>query len=214
MKRLCSECGSPLNERAPRAKTCGDKCRKERSRRIRAAKAAGGESTALPSHQKLAQEIVRGERDDVVRDVVREEVRPVVRDALTEDVLRGIQDLIALTPAAIAAIRDDLASDDVNIRAKAYSLVAKYTFGHPAIVRPPEETEGKELHVYFGLPRPGAEAEVVALDHPETDEIQPCDRCGEDKPLSDFVAGSQRCLSCFEEQQEEAKNLFDDTHEG
>ena len=209
MARRCSECGGDLSGKPPHAKTCGDGCRQKRSRRLRRQKVDAGKAGALPEHQKVLQEVTRGERDDVAQRIVEDELRPVVREAITDDVLRGISDLIALAPTVVDKIREDLESDDSTVRQKAYSLVAKYTFGHPAIVRPPEEDGGKQLIVHFGLPRPddGSAPEAIEATATElvVDDIRQCDSCQEDKSVTEFVAGSSRCRECYEEQQRVAR---------
>lgn len=210
-RRRCSECGSDLGNKRPQAKTCTTECRAKRSRRLRDAKKRSEETQRLPEHAQELTEIVRGERDDVVERVVQEEIRPVVREAITEETMRAIQDLVGLTPRVVAAISEDLASEDAVIRQRAYTLVAKYTIGHPAVVRPPEETAQKQLIVNFELPRPGdtpvdAEASAVEL---QEDEFRQCDLCGADKPVTSFVAGSNRCADCYEGQQAKAKQLLE-----
>lgn len=170
----------------------------------------------MPEHQKVIEEVVRGERDDVAERVVKEELRPVVREAITEDTLRAIQDLVALTPKVVDAIREDLASDDAVIRQRAYSLVAKYTIGHPAVVKSGEENDSKQIIVNFALPRPGDEpvdAEATAVEL-EAEDFRQCDLCGADKPVTDFVAGSSRCASCHEQQQIHAQKLLEGTSGG
>lgn len=140
---------------------------------------------------------------------MREELAPIVRESITDDTLDAIRKMVALTPTVVAKIQEDLESDDPNIRQKAYTLVAKYTIGHPAIVRPPEEEDAKTLVVNFGLPRPGDAVEHVESEVPaEATEVKQCDRCGEDKPVTDFVVGSQRCQTCFDEQQAQAKAML------
>lgn len=162
-----------------------------------------------PSYHKIAK-IVRQEAPDMAREIVAEELAPVVREAITEDTIRALKQLVGLTPTIVEKLAEDIESDDPTIRQKAYTLAAKYTFGHPAIVRPPEETDGQTLNVNFQLPRPGDDVvEADAAVELEASEILQCDKCGEDKPLIQFVAGSHRCIACFEEQQKLAQELAD-----
>lgn len=172
-------------------------------------KKEAGAVANLPPHLKVISESVRNENQDVAHEILHDELAPVVRDALTEDVLRGISDMVALTPTIVEKIKEDLESDDANIRQKAYTLVAKYTIGHPAIVRPPDEGATGNLVVNFGLPRPGDAVEHVESDISlEADEVKPCDMCGIDKSITHFVAGSGRCQQCFDEQQAQAKEMI------
>lgn len=169
----------------------------------------------MPEHQKELEVRVRDEVNDAIGDAVSEELKPVVREAITEDVLRAVQELVGLTPTVVAAIREDLASDDATIRQRAYSLVAKYTIGHPAIVRPEDDGGGQQLVVNLGLPRPEPEVrttriEPEVLDVPEDAAIETkeCDKCRADKPVEQFVAGSDRCRECFDQQQAEARKMI------
>lgn len=210
-KRVCSECGASLAGRAAQARTCSDKCRTARSQRLK----RNLKGPALdPEHIRTVREVVRGERDDLPERVMAEELRPVVREAITEDVLKAIADFVALTPEVVAAIKEDLASDDATIRQKAYSLVARYTLGHPALV-PDDVSDSKQLNVHFNLPRPDpeaaeqnrVEAAAVRLD---VEDFKTCDICQVAKPERDFIAGSDRCADCYGKQRERAVAMMGD----
>lgn len=202
--RRCSECGRSLADRSLSAKTCSDKCRKDRSRRIKQARDSGNK---LPDHLKEVSEIVRGENhEEVLHRVIEDELRPVVRESITQDVMNSINDLVALTPTAIEAIKEDLNSDDKTLRNKAYTLLIKYTIGHRALVTDPDADNAKNLIVNFEMPRPGVDSEpAIPAD---ADELKPCDSCGQDKPLSAFVANSDRCQMCFDEARAGAERLL------
>lgn len=141
--------------------------------------------------------IVRREAPDVVTRIMKDELRPIVREAINEDVLRAIEGMVGLTPAAVAALQEDLASEDSTIRQRAYSLVIKYTVGHPALVKD-DITKAQEFNVTFNLPRPDQEAlEASAQDD---GELRECDMCHETKAWpEEFAAGSTRCTSCHED---------------
>lgn len=179
---------------------------------IRARKEAG-ENSALPDHLKQLSAGARNEVEDVLHEVAQEELRPVVRDAITEDVLRAIQDLVGLTPKVVAAITEDLTGDDPTLRQRAYTLIAKYTLGHPAIVRPPEEATG-QLVVNVGLPRPsdagsGSAPAIEGTAAEISDDTRECDVCHTDKPVNEFVAGSNRCQQCHDEFQAAVRAKLD-----
>lgn len=201
--RTCSECGASLASKGPRAKTCSDKCRKDRSRRL---KRAGDEGDPLrgPEHYRQLARYVHNEEPDMVRDVVREELRPIVREALTEETLHAIKDLLGLAPMAIAAIRDDLANDeDPGIRHRAAALVTKYTIGHAALVQPKDTEPNQQMVVHFALPRPEANSEAgvvgtVVAEPTEVVDVKTCDECSVEKPADQFVAASNRCSDCYE----------------
>lgn len=214
-RRRCSECGGPLPPTsAPTRKTCSDACRGKRSRRLKAARTRAGEAKAMPEHQKVLEERVRDEVNDAIGETVQKELEPVVREAITEDVLRAVEDLVALTPDVVAAIKEDLTGDDPVLRQRAYSLIAKYTIGHPAILRPEDAEQGQQLVVNFGMPRPDSieaevqEPEATDIADDAIEEVKPCDRCGVDKPLAEFVVGSDRCKECYSEQRHQAAELI------
>jgi hypothetical protein len=211
-KRRCSECGASLDGKAPQTRTCSDVCRTNRSRRLRAAKVKSGETRSLSPEQEAAADFATGERDDVARQVVAEELRPVVREIIDEKVMNGVRDMIGLTPAAVKAIEEDLQSDDAVIRQRAYSLVVKYTIGHSALVRPPEEEAGKMMVVNFQMPRPGdgdvVDSDAVTVDI-QDDEIRQCDMCNEDKPVTEFIANSSRCRECYDKQRSAAAGMIE-----
>lgn len=206
--RRCTECANFLPEgSSPKRKTCSDKCRAARSRRLKRSRKRGAQAKTGPQHLRLLGAAGTLEKDpanggfddipnEVTREVMKEELRPVVREAITEDVLRSIQHLIALTPAAIEQIAADLHHGDDDTRSKAAKLILKYTVGHQALVRPNDTDGSKQLVVNFTLPRPdGApvDAEVV-----ETDVLKTCSACGADKPPSEMYGHSDRCLECQE----------------
>lgn len=216
--RICSECSTPLTGMGPQAKTCGPAHRSARSRRLKRLKKEAGEAQG---HTPAAQEIaarVRGEVRDVLPKVIEEEVRPVVRESITEDTLRAIAQMVGLTSAAVAAIADDLGSDDATIRQRAYSLVMKYTVGHGAIVTPIEQDKTQPINVHFQLPRPPAiEGEATLEEEPpepgeiaEATVVKTCDTCGKEGTLDEFAAASTRCKDCYAKQKARAAALLKD----
>lgn len=140
------------------------------------------------------------EHDKVIERVLQQELEPVVRAAIDDEVLRAVDKLVKLTPRAIQALEDDLDSEDKVLRQRAATTLVKYTIGHPALLKP-EDSKHEQLIVNFNLPRPDdqpdADQDVVPLD--EVDEARVCDICEEEKPASEFVAGSDRCRTCFEQ---------------
>jgi hypothetical protein len=208
--RVCTECGNSLSGADPRRKTCGDACRAKRSRRLHRQKKEAGEARKA-NHSEDERELalaVRTEVKDVGHEVLREELRPIVRESITEETIRAIGQLVRLTPTVVEKLAEDIESEDSTIRQKAYSLVAKYTLGHPAIVQAEDQDKNQQLVVNFELPRPGADIEAAEpATEIEFDEIRQCDKCGEDKPLSAFVANSYRCQDCFNAQQHLASEM-------
>lgn len=201
LSRVCSECPNLLTER--QKYTCGDTCRGRRSRRLKRTRAAAGEKRALPEHQSAVAEAVRWEAADIAHTVLQEELRPIVREAITADVLRSINSMVALAPAVVMRLAEDLDSPDSKIRQKAYDLWLRYTVGHQAIVRPAEGDDSKNLTVNFNLPRPDGSTigDVIEDDPSEALELRTCNLCSEEKPAEQFVAASDRCEDCHEKMQ-------------
>jgi hypothetical protein len=207
--RVCSECGGSLAGKPPQTRTCSRSCRQKRSRRLRRQKQQAQAAGTHGPEAKAVYDVVSHdakEQEEVAHQIMQEELRPVVREAITEDVLRAINDMVALTPKVVEKMAEDLESDDSVIRQRAYTLIAKYTIGHPAIVRPPEDEAGKQLVVNVGLPRPGEEAPQI--DVPEAEEVQECVICQQEKPLSQFVSNSDRCQVCHDELQDRVRAQF------
>jgi len=137
----------------------------------------------------------------------------MVREALNEDTLRSIQRLINLSPAAIAALEDDLTSPDSRIRQTACKLVLQYTVGHPALVKKEDDDSQGGLVVNFALPRPDVpEVHVAeAIEAIEATGDAVCDNCERELPAKDFVSGSERCVDCFNSAQAEQQALLERT---
>lgn len=199
-RRRCSECGGalPTTSRGHRT-TCSNKCRLARKRRLDKEAARWQEDNDAHTGTQVMRAQARDEVRAELPHVIQQELRPVVREAITEEVIRAINELVGLAPLAVAKIHEDIQSDDALIRQKAYTLLMKYTVGHPSLVQPADTAQGSQINVSFELPRPDqhaiqtdADAEVI----PEEDKS--CDMCQEVKPASQFVANSARCLSCFE----------------
>lgn len=207
--RTCSECGNSLEGTRPGTKTCSNAHRQERSRRLRRAKRNHEEFEANnPEGAQEIARIVRREAPDVIHKILGDELKPIVRDAITEDVLRAISQMVGLTPRAVELMAKDLESEDSTIRQRAYTLITKYTIGHPALVKPDEGNQG-HMTVNFNLPRPDDVAEngEFPLDA-ESLELKRCDMCGADKPTNEFVAGSERCEPCYTDWQKKVLKRF------
>lgn len=197
--RRCSECGGTLAHKGPKALTCSDACRSARHRRLERDAAREQEEAQLPDDVRRIREQVRHESPGIIDKVLKQELRPIVREAITEETVRAINELVKLAPRAIQLIADDMESDDALVRQKAYSLLLRYTVGHPAILAHEDTAAGAQINVHFDLPRPDPDAittDAVEIEPPEED--RECDLCHEVKPASQFVVNSSRCQSCFD----------------
>jgi hypothetical protein len=131
------------------------------------------------------------------REVVNT-IRPMIREAITEDTIQAIHQMVGLTSRAVSAIEEDLGSEDALIRQRAYTLLIKYTVGNRAVVPETPVDHNAPINITFGLPRPADADNMIDADA-QVLETKECDACHQDKPLSDFVANSDRCGVCFEE---------------
>lgn len=204
LARTCSECGTVLAGKSVKAKTCSNACRLRRSKRLRRISKEQAEMAEVGGVSEIAA-MVRRESPDIAQDVLRKELAPIVRQALTEDVLQAINSLVGLTPRAVQALHEDLECDDRVLRQRAYTLLFKYTTGHPALVKPDDTNDQSQIVVNFNLPRPDSVPEELAAD---VVELRICDMCGEEKPETEFETGSDRCTPCFEAWRETVKSQF------
>lgn len=194
MERICSEpgCGNSLAGLGPKALSCSPECRKARhARQVREKRR--GEVATVKAFASAADDKTK---HDIIKQAVREQVEPVVRAALANETLAAISKLVKLVPSAIDALEEDLLGDDPLLRQRAYSLLIKYTAGHPAIVRPDDATGAGQMVVNFNLPRPDSNPQELNAD--EVIEMKTCDLCDTAKPSTEMVAGANRCQSCMD----------------
>lgn len=194
--------------------TCSTRCRTARRRRVnkearqidptRDGRGTAALQRSIDTNGKKAP--------DAVQRAVQEELRPVVREQITEDTLRAIRRLVALTPVMVEAIGRDLEHPDPVIRQRAYSVMARYTLGHSAIVTPPEDATRQTMTVIFpGMVRPGQDSAIEGTTAPPVDEPpRTCNSCDATKPAVEFVEHSDRCKDCHAEMQERMQEVVGD----
>lgn len=177
--------------------TCGKSCRQKRARRLRSQKREQAQMDRAPAAVRTISEMVRRYQPDEVKNVLHEELRPIVREALTEETLRAIQRLLGLTDRAVQVVQEDLESEDPALRSKAAALLLKYTVGHPALVKADDADGSKQIVVNFALDRP--DTVELADAESEVTEMRTCDLCDTEKPATEFVGSSERCMQCQDE---------------
>lgn len=196
-------------------------CRGRRSRRIARERKRENLRGQTPGTAAISKMVRQKDRiSDVARDVMQEELRPVVREAITEETLRAIQSMVALTPIMVQAITEDLVGTqledgtiippDPQIRQKAYSLLARYTIGHGAIVQPEQQDPNNQLVVVFdGMKRPevAVQADAEATAEPE-EELRTCMGCSRELPADQFVGRSDRCHVCHQALKARAESIL------
>lgn len=196
----CSECSAKLvyEDGTPKpagTKTCCSAHKSKRARRLKAeAKARSGDRR--PAHvQEISDALKSG---DALHEAAVEEFRPLVREAMTANVLQGIDTLIGMTPAVMAKLQEHMGSSDEVISQRAYTLWFKYTMGNPSVAPPSQQAAPGGLTVQFNIPRPGDDPAAANSVPSDAEALKSCDDCGVEQPESSFVAGSNRCQSCFD----------------
>lgn len=165
-----------------------------------------------PATQRM-RDAIRHHQDDAIKDAIQEAVTPVVREALTDDTVKAIHDLLALTPLAVAAIEADLIQEDsAERRQKAYTLLMKYTAGHPALM-PTVDPQPPAIVVNFpGMPRPDEQVVIEGTAQDVVEEGEPdfiCAGCGLQLPDEQRAApGAPNCGGCFARQQARKTELM------
>lgn len=188
--RICAapNCDNPLPEGSRMSrKTCSDACRSRL--------AVANKTARLNEVDAAAQ--------NAVSEVVQERVREYVnREVLTEDLLGQIKAMVGLTPQAIATVERLLDAEDAEVAMRAAQTILRYTLANNSVAPPPVEQAPSPVTIQFALPRPGDRTE----SGPEVvTETKMCDDCHVAKPISDFVAGSSRCQTCFDQIQRDVR---------
>ena len=228
-QHICTECGEPFLSPTTTAKACSDRCKMRRSRRRKSEGSTFREYAVDTGDIQAAMENAKSAAVDqlptVAREILGEELRPAIREALTSEVLKGIGDMVDLLPLMNEALRDSLQATrmvrdaegkpiegrdgqyivepDSAERMKASALVLKYTLGQAGLAPQPEAPEQAPMIINFPtMPAlPGYIEGDEPLDLPQLPEgHRECDICREAKPASEFVAASNRCAVCNEEQ--------------
>ncbi len=218
--KRCSECGVPLvnadgSPTPAGTKTHNASCRNKRARRLKREEKEAALARRRPKRAKhvlaVAEEVENGA---AMHEAAVEVFKPLIREAMTEKVLGGIQSLIDMQPEALAALRQDLSSNDDKIKQNAYTLWFKYTMGNPSVAPPSTTQAPSGLTVQFNLPRPGDDPHVALPAPADAVTLRDCDVCGESKTEAEFVAGSPRCEVCHDKTRELLTKRFGDAYAG
>lgn len=223
-QHVCTECGKPFTTAGKQGVTCSHSCRTMRSRRRKAQGDKFSHYKLDPGsvQQKVDQaaKLALDRLPEIAREVLAEELRPAVREHLTGQVLTSIADMLNLIPLAQQALREDLEAWDpiyddkgevlldedgqphrkVNrdARARATSLVMKYTVGQPGLAPQPDTPDAAPIVINFAS-MPGLPSHIDGDAH-EDIELLPgqrvCDICSLAKDPDEFSGMSSRCLAC------------------
>lgn len=201
----CSECGTVVPNKSGIRKTCSQRCRAKRQRRLARLNKESSERASLSPELAALRAAIDDKAGDELHKLIQDEAKPFVREALNEQVVAHLQKMIGLVPAAIEAVAADLLNPDPKLRAKAYELILKYSLGNPSVA-PDKADDHGPVTVNFNLPRSEADVVVDAT----SEEVKPCEICGKEKPESEFQDGSERCVQCFNEMRDNVKGLIEE----
>jgi len=212
---ICSECGKKLPPGSKTTRrTCSDKCRAERSRRFREGHARAQEEAleevqVTTTAQKAMGRAITANIDDRIHKVLDRELGPIVREHITEDVQRSIAALLGMMPLAVKAIMEDLSQgDSYDRRQKAYTLLMKYTAGHPKLITDADPAPAAINVVFAGMERPEQTAIEASSEVVQDGEFV-CNGCGEVKPdAARVVAGAERCQGCHQALQDRRDEIL------
>ena len=188
----CLNCGEKLPEdsRASR-KYCSDHCRKE-SHRL-----AGGKGK-LTEQREIARKLAFENIQDEVREVLRQEIREQITQHVHDNVLGAAESMTHLLPEAMAALKQDLESEDWMARSRAYALVMKYAMSFKDTE--PKDGGNQNIVVVSGVPTPDTPFGHAVVEHyeelPRASEGVPAEEYEETSGLEDFEKDWPKCYSC------------------
>lgn len=137
-------------------KYCGDDCRKQYLKAIKAANKA--DIDAVPTakditpYVKAMKALAFENLEDEVRETLREETRKQVSQHLKDNILGATEALTALLPLVMEGLGHDVQHEDWMRRSRAQALVMKYAFAHKD---DPAATEDRmNINIFHGVPIP------------------------------------------------------------
>lgn len=146
---VCLGCGDPLPEpRRSTRKYCDAKCRAKFQRLV----------ATKPGKPKISDEKARMRAlafenlGDEVREVLRQEIREQISQHVKDNVLGAAEVMTGMLPEAMAAMKQDLESEDWMARSRAYALVMKYAMSFAEA--DPKENASQNIVVVSGVPAP------------------------------------------------------------
>ncbi len=196
----CSECGLVVPNPGGKRKTCSDKCRAKRARRLKQQPTKLGEALHDPD-LRTAKQLDPERVDNLLGEIIRAEATPVIREEIGDAISSLVQQVVGIAPKALAALELALASSDARVSSRAAEILLKYTM--PTADKDRNE-DGGNVEINFNLPRAEEDAQEG-----EAVELQACDVCDVEKPLKDFVDGSTRCTDCHEKLRAQVEERFD-----
>jgi hypothetical protein len=201
----CLACNTPLPEpRRASRKYCDQKCRAKFQRAVALEKKPDQSPTKISDAQKQMKALAFENLGDEVRQILREEIRETISQHVKDNVLGAAEVMTHMLPTAMAAMKQDLESEDWMSRSRAYALVMKYAMAFA-------EADGKDekpqnIVVVSGVPTPDTpfgHAVVERLDElPNASASYNDDDVIEGEVLEDFEMNWPKCHYCHQRKPE------------
>lgn len=200
----CVVCGTYFQQskRGRRKLYCSNKCKE-------LAAAEGLETPRIHNikeQRKKMKELAFANMQDEVREIMRQEIRETISQHVKDNVLGAAEVMTEMLPTALAAIKQDLESEDWMSRSRAYALLMKYAMTFKD--QEPEAAGNQNIVVVSGVPTPDTPLGHAVVE--QFDQLQSgveefekdwpqCGVCHQRKPESnmrDNGKGSIICTSC------------------
>lgn len=102
---------------------------------------------------------------DEVREVLRQEIREQISQHVKDNVLGAAEVMTQMLPEAMAAMKQDLESEDWMARSRAYALVMKYAMQFAEA--DPKDQGNQNIVVVSGVPTPDTPLGHAVVEHYE-----------------------------------------------
>ena len=200
----CVVCGNYFQQskRGRRKLYCSNKCKE-------LAASEGLETPRIQNikeQRKKMKELAFANMQDEVREIMRQEIRETIGQHVKDNVLGAAEVMTEMLPTALAAIKQDLESEDWMARSRAYALLMKYVMTFKD--QDPEAAGNQNIVVVSGVPTPDTPLGHAVVE--QFDQLQSgveefeqdwpqCSVCHQRKPegnMRDSGSGSIVCTSC------------------
>ena len=139
----CRKCSKPMENVRTNRKYCSSACRTSATRKIQRGLAKGREHNTYSEELKdMISLAFSADSLDVIRDVFREEIRQNISQAVHDNILGAAEVMTHMLPKTLAALNNDLESQDWMVRSRAQALVLKYSMAFKEA-----DTSNKDLGV-------------------------------------------------------------------
>lgn len=195
----CVVCGTYFRQskRGRRKLYCSNKCKE-------LAAAEGLEAPRIHNikeQRKKMKELAFANMQDEVREIMRQEIRETISQHVKDNVLGAAEVMTEMLPTALAAIKQDLESEDWMSRSRAYALLMKYAMTFKD--QEPEAAGNQNIVVVSGVPTPDTPLGHAVVE--QFDQLQEgveefekdwpkCSVCHQRKPESNMRGNI--CTSC------------------